>query len=47
MSFKKEKIEAVDHKNPPAPHTHEKLEALNKAQAAADAKVAATEKPKP
>lgn len=46
MSFKKDKIEAIDHKNPPPPHTHEKLEALNKAQAAKDATPAPTAPPK-
>ena len=47
--FKKEKIEAIDHKNPPAPHTPEKLKALTEAQAAADAKAATapTNPPKP
>lgn len=52
--FDKKQIEAIDHKNPPAPHTPEKLSALNTAQAAKDAAAkpvavtqSPTEKPKP
>ena len=35
--FTKEKIEAIDHKNEPVPHTPEKLKAQNEAQAAREA----------
>lgn len=40
--FTKDKIEAIDHKNPPTPLPPEKLKALNDAQAVRDAKPAAT-----
>jgi len=50
--FTKDKIEAIDHKNPPKPHTPEALAKLNDAQAAKDAAkpvppVAVTPSPKP
>ena len=35
--FTKDKVEAIDHKSPPVPHTPEKLKALNEAQAVRDA----------
>jgi hypothetical protein len=51
--FTKDKIEAIDHKNPPKPHTPEALAKLNADQAAKDAAakpvppVAVTPSPKP